>query len=321
MSAMSVDPAPPGVSASPELSIVVVFYQMAREGPRTLISLTPPYQRGLGDLDYEIIGIEHGSARPLVVPDVPALRHRLRMIRYATAPVSPVEAINAAVRSYCRGRYVMICIDGARIASAELVARSIAACRALVNPPLVVSLAWHLGSEVQAHSVPRGYDRAVEDGLLARIGWPADADRLFEIAVFAGSSERGYFSPIAESNAFLLEREAFLAIGGYRESFAGPGGGLANLEVFERLVAAHEGRVVTLIGDGTFHQHHGGAATANADYFGQALPEYQAILGRDYRIPAYTSLYSARFPAAAHGFLEQSLAVIRPALGAAPAPG
>ncbi len=316
MTEIHLDPPPPGVSAAPELSILVVFYQMAREGPRTLISLAPPYQRGLADLDYEIIGIEHGSPEPLAVPDLPDLQQRVRMIRYATAPVSPVAAINAAVRAHCRGRYLMICIDGARIASAELIARSLAACRALVDP-LVVSLAWHLGPEVQARSVPRGYDRRVEDGLLAGIGWPADPDRLFEIAVFAGSSAHGYFTPVSESNAFMLERASFLAAGGYREAFAGPGGGLANLEVFERLTAAHAGRIVTLIGDGTFHQHHGGAATANADYFGQALPEYRAILGHDYRVPDYASLYSARLPPAAHGFLEHSLAAVRPPPGAA----
>ncbi|MBP6733304.1 MAG: hypothetical protein KA142_01185 [Chromatiaceae bacterium] len=311
----------PPRAAAPELSIVVVFFDMAREGPRTLLSLVPPYQRGLEGVDYEIIGIEHGSRRPLVVPDLPELRQRLRMIQLPQAPVSPVRAINAAVREQCRGRYVMICIDGARIASSHLVCQSLAACRGL-RRPLVLSLAWHLGPEVQSQSVPKGYSREREDALLAGIGWPAHPDRLFEIAVFAGSSLSGYFRPISESNAFTLERDAFLASGGYQGAFVSPGGGLANLEVLTRLVAAHAGGIVTLIGDGTFHQHHGGAATSNQGYFEAAQPEHRAIVGRDYAVAPYPTWHSARMVPAAHPFFVASVEMARPpAPPAAPGPG
>lgn len=308
---MGIPLVPAGGAAAPELSIVVVFFDMAREGPRTLISLVPPYQQGLEGVDYEIIGIEHGSRRPLAVPDLPALRRRLRMIQLPEAPVSPVRAINAAVRQHCRGRYVMICIDGARIASSHLLRQSLAACRSL-RQPLVLTLAWHLGSEVQALAVPKGYTREREDALLTGIGWPAHPDRLFEIAVFAGSSGNGYFLPISESNAFTLERDAFLASGGYQEAFVSPGGGLANLEVLTRLVAAHTGSIVTLIGDGTFHQHHGGAATSHQGYFEGAQPEHRAIVGRDYAVSDYRSLHSARLVRAAHPFLVSSVEMATP---------
>ncbi len=296
-------------AGGPTLSIVVVFFDMAREGPRTLISLAPPYQQGVDGLDYEIIGIEHGSRHPLTVPDDPGLRERLRMIRYAQAPVSPVEAINEVVQHACRGRYVMVCIDGARIASSHLIRQSLNACLAF-DDPLVLTLAWHLGPDVQALSVPAGYDQSAEDKLLADIGWPADPDRLFEISVFAASSGDGYFRPIAESNCFTLERRAFLACGGFREGFVSPGGGLANLEMLERLVAAHAGRIVTLIGDGTFHQHHGGAATSNRGYFKAAQPEYEAVVGRSYARPVYDTFYSARHPRAGKRFVERSARLI-----------
>src|SRR5262249_1257950 len=44
------------------LSVVVVFYNMRREAARTLHSLSRTYQQDIGDLDYEVIAVENGSA-------------------------------------------------------------------------------------------------------------------------------------------------------------------------------------------------------------------------------------------------------------------
>ena len=49
----------------PKLSIVVATYRMQREAPRTTASLLPPLQRGVNDLDYEIIVVDNGSPEPL----------------------------------------------------------------------------------------------------------------------------------------------------------------------------------------------------------------------------------------------------------------
>jgi len=299
---------------APDLSVVVLFYDMAREAPRTLQSLIAPYQQGLDGIEYEIVAIDHGSPLPLQPPTIPGLGERLRWLRLDQAPVSPVKAINHAVRSLCRGRYVTVCIDGARIASSHLLSQSLAACRGLTSP-LVLTLGWHLGPDVQSRSVLTGYDQQAEDVLLDGIQWPALPDRLFEVSVFAGSSGSGYFRPIAESNAFTLERDAFLALGGYHEGFALPGGGLANLELLERMVASHADQIITLIGDGTFHQHHGGAATSNLGYFDGARPEYRSIIGRDYQVPAYRCSYRLRDVPAAHRFLQQSVALLQLAYG------
>ena len=45
-----------------DLSVVVVFYNMRREAERTLHSLSRAYQEGIDDLDYEVIVVENGSA-------------------------------------------------------------------------------------------------------------------------------------------------------------------------------------------------------------------------------------------------------------------
>jgi len=49
----------------PELSIVVAAYDMARELPRTVRSLSRPYQRGIEDLAYEIVVVDNGSPSPV----------------------------------------------------------------------------------------------------------------------------------------------------------------------------------------------------------------------------------------------------------------
>ena len=47
------------------LSVVVVAYDMARELPRTLRSLSTPYQRDLESADYEVVVVDNGSPEPL----------------------------------------------------------------------------------------------------------------------------------------------------------------------------------------------------------------------------------------------------------------
>ena len=49
---------------SPLLSLVVVVYNMRREAPRTLFTLTSSYQRLSPDL-YEVIVVDNGSSEPL----------------------------------------------------------------------------------------------------------------------------------------------------------------------------------------------------------------------------------------------------------------
>jgi hypothetical protein len=54
-----------------KLSIIVVAYNMTREIPRTLQSLGKHYQLGCDQLDYEVLVIDNGSARPLKSPAAP----------------------------------------------------------------------------------------------------------------------------------------------------------------------------------------------------------------------------------------------------------
>jgi len=48
-----------------KLSVVIATYEMRREASRTLMSVLPPCQREIQNIDYEIIVIDNGSSEPL----------------------------------------------------------------------------------------------------------------------------------------------------------------------------------------------------------------------------------------------------------------
>ena len=277
---------------APRLSIVVATYRMQREVPRTILSLLPPRQRHVDDLDYEIIVIDNGSPEPLVLGDVAAKAPRpVRLVQVARerASVAPVRCINDAVREHTTGESLMICIDGARLASSHLVRRTI---DILDRHPRAFTFVGsrHLGPKPQMQSVKEGYDQAVEDGLLDSVAWKADLDELYTISVWAGAHDRRNHLLQNESNAFAMNRPLWESVGGYNEGFSRPGGGLCNLEIFSRYVNRGRGLNVLLYGEATFHQVHNGAATSHDGYFGTSLPEHTEVTGRSYVRPSFPFL-------------------------------
>ncbi len=127
------------------------------------------------------------------------------------------------------------------------------------QPAIVATQQWYVGPGQQPDIVGHGYDEAVEDKLFENINWPNDGYRLFEISHFIG--ERDWFDGILESNCLFVDRDLLEQVGGFDESFSMPGGGYANLELYERL-GAHPGvKVVSILGEGSFHQVHGGTTT------------------------------------------------------------
>jgi hypothetical protein len=248
-----------GFTTSMKLSIVVVVYDMAREARRTLHSLTPEYQVGAESLDYEVIVVDNGSPTPLGEDTVREFGDRF-VYHYVEQPLpSPCRAVNEAV-DRARGSVVAIAIDGARLFSPGVLRRTAAAFQAF-REPVVATISFELGSEPQQVAITSGYDKAAEDALLAGIGWPADGYRLFEIAVTSTSGPYAPFFPVGESNCLFLRKSLYRSIGGMNEAFSSPGGGLANLDFFKRAVTVAGVTPVMLLGEGTFHQIHGGAST------------------------------------------------------------
>ena len=130
-------------------------------------------------------------------------------------------------------------------------------------PAIVATQQWYVGPGQQGDAQQSGYDQAVEDRLFAGIKWPADGYRLFEIGHFIG--ERDWFDGIVESNCLFVPRSLVEQAGGYDDRFAMPGGGYANLDLYERLGLTPGVTAASILGEGTFHQFHGGTTTNVAD--------------------------------------------------------
>jgi glycosyltransferase involved in cell wall biosynthesis len=281
------------VSEQPTLSVVVIGYNMARELPRTIHSLSPSMQRDIDADAYEIIVVDNGSTEPWDPAAIAALGPNVRVHEYVHPSPSPAAAINFGLRE-ARGELIGVCIDGARIASPRLLATALEAWP--VHPrPVIGTIAYHLGPDVQSRSIADGYDQAVEDQLLATSGWLEDGYRLFDHSTLAASSAMGWFTIPAETNALFLSRRQWAELGGYDERFRSAGGGLVNLDTWARACAHPTNQVVLLLGEATFHQVHGGIATnSTVPMWPTFHREYVAIRGHDYVRPTGQPLIFGR---------------------------
>jgi hypothetical protein len=246
-----------------DLSVVVVFYNMVRESARTLRSLSRSYQRGIGDLRYEVIAVDNGSSpsQRLQAADVAAYGPEFRLLTIDDASPSPTQALNRGIAA-ARGDVVAVMIDGAHVLTPGVFRHAMAAM-STYDPAIVAVQQWYVGPGQQGDAQQAGYDQAAEDDLFRAIRWPTDGYRLFEIGHFIG--DRDWFDGIIESNCLFVPRKVLEQVGGFDDSFDMPGGGYANLELFERVHAHPEITPTSLLGEGTFHQFHGGTTTNVSD--------------------------------------------------------
>ena len=273
-----------GSASEPKLSVVVVSYNMARELPRTLRSLSVQMQKGLDEDDYEIVVVDNGSSEPFDQDQCQSIAPNVSFLNEASLSPSPAAAVNRGL-AYARGELIGVMIDGARMASPGLLRGAMDAAK--LHPNTVVgTLAFHLGESVQMMSLKGGYDQAVEDELLEMVPWENDGYRLFDISVFAGSSARGWFCVPAETNAMFMRKPMWEELGGLDEQFRQPGGGLVNHDTWCRACNLASSRVVMLLGEATFHQFHGGIATNSAtSKYRIFQEEYVAIRGHHFVAP------------------------------------
>jgi hypothetical protein len=291
---------------APDLSVIVIGYRMLRELPRTLRSLSPAMQHGVRADEYEIILIDNGSPEPMPLDAFPTFGAQVSCHYIENASVSPAAAANFGLKQ-ARGRLIGMMIDGARLASPGLLATALLAEK-LDERPVISSLGFHLGFDRQMETVNNGYDQTAEDALLDAAQWTEDGYRLFDIAALAGSSEGGFFLPTGESNALFLPRRLWRELGGLDERFASPGGGYVNLDAYRRACELPRTRLVVMLGEGTFHQVHGGVATnaTTPDRHLDFHDEYVRLRQQEYSFPRRDTVYLGQASTPALRVIEQS---------------
>jgi cephalosporin hydroxylase len=190
-------------------------------------------------------------------------------------------------------------IDGAHVVTPGVIRFGLAALSTYA-PAIVATQQWYVGPGQQGDAMDNGYDEEYEDRLFEAIRWPSAGYRLFEIGHFVG--DRDWLDGVWESNCMFAPRSLLAQVGGFDESFSVAGGGYANLELYERLGSSPDINVCTMLGEGSFHQTHGGTTTNQTDaaerrgrVFGYSQ-EYARLRGRFFRGPGKPIHFVGRFP-------------------------
>lgn len=286
-----------------------MVFDMPVQATNTLYSLSPGYQRGVNESDYEVIVVENSSERNLQPP----LGANVRYLRRDESGKSPAAAVNAGVAA-ARGSAVAVMVDGARMVTPGVVLNLLRAQR-IARCPVVSVPGYHLGDQLHQDAAASGYSAEQEQSLLAGLDWRADGYRLFTRAVPSASCADGYLVPIAESNCVGVPKKVFDRLGGFDENFVSTGGGFVNLDFYRRAVDLPRATLVVLPGEGAFHQFHGGVTTGAAGTDHDAIveqmrQEYQRLRGRAYQSPAKSPVLLGEVPPAAAPFLERSAAAL-----------
>lgn len=299
-----------------ELSIIVIVYDMPLQAKRTLQSLSPQYQEGVSQRDYEVIVVENQSTNNMDRDFLASLPGNFSYHLRAEREPTPVHAINHGV-GISRGRHICIMIDGARMITPGVI-KNILRGHRLQEKSVVTVPGYHIGERVQQDAVEEGYSVEEDQALIESVGWPLDGYRLFDIACFSSSCDPGFFLPNSESNCISVPRDIWAMLGGMDTRFNLRGGGLVNLDLYKRACEFTGAQHVMLMGEGTFHQFHGGVTT------GGELPEvreqlmhsmneqYEEIRGEPYRSPQSTPTYLGEMPSQVLRFVQHSVKTALP---------
>ena len=295
---------------APRVSVVVIVYDMPAQAANTLRSLASGYQVGVDQSDYEVIVVENGSDNNLPAQVIDSLPGNFSYYLRENAEQTPAHAINFGA-SKARGRHVCIMIDGARMLTPGVI-RHILLGHRLFDTAVVSVPGYHLGRELQQEAVNSGYGLDEERALLRSVEWPADGYRLFDIACLSGSCAAGFFLPNSESNCISMPRGMWDQLGGYDTRFDLRGGGLINLDFYKRACELPGIKHVIALGEGTFHQFHGGVTTGgqaaelrNA-YLEASKRQYKNLRGEDFSPPDTRPTYLGELPNQVQRFIHYS---------------
>ena len=292
-------------NTSLRLSVIIIVYNMQRAAPRSIKSLTAPYQRGINPEEFEIIVVENGSTEPLKESQVLSIGVNVRYFYLENPPSSPAYAINFGVRQ-SRSDVLCIMVDGAHMLSPSVLSYGLDLFGSLDNP-IVLTPRFFLGDGHQIETIHNGYDESKEDTLLESINWPEDGYRLYEISVPCRLEPNGirpklfWFVRMFESNCMFVRKDAFFQIGGCDERFNIPGGGMLLPDLYRELSRLKDAEIVQLIGEASFHQIHGGTTTNTnkqdrEEKWELYCRQYEELRGEPYEVPKNAIRYYGHMP-------------------------
>ena len=209
--------------------------QHAPGGRAHLQSLSRSYQRGVEDLDYEVIVVDNGSdPEQRLTPElVASFGSEFRLVEMGDER-RPVADGGAQPRHRV-GSGQRLGTDDRRRPRADARRARRTGCWPCAPTSLPSSPpnsgTWAPVS--RAMRSRRATTRTPRTGSSTGSQWPTDGYRLFEIGHFIG--ERDWFDGIVESNCLFVPRKLLEQVGCFDDAFSMPGGGYANLELFERL--------------------------------------------------------------------------------------
>jgi hypothetical protein len=212
-------------------------------------------------LEYEVIIVDNGSSSRLSIDEGVLGGVPLTIFENRSCSPSPVLAANQGVAK-SSGRLICLMLDGAHILTPGVFQLALAADRAYINS-VIATRYFFLGPDEQNISIEAGYNQEEEDRLLNAIDWPSNGYGLFDIGTpfRSGAKNISWLNRMFESNCLFLGRTLFDELGGFDTRFDLPGGGFANLDFFKRACDFEGSTPVQLIGEGSFHQVHGGTTT------------------------------------------------------------
>ncbi len=283
---------------APFLSVIVIAFNMQRELPRTLTSLSSAYQLGVPEDAYEVIVVDNGSQTPLTDAEVSMYGKNFHNYLMPDPNPSPGRAANRGA-SLAKGQYLCFMIDGAHLLSPRVLYYALQAYE-LFDEPLVAIDRFFIGPGQQASAAYYGYNREIEDKVLRDSGWPQTPYNLFSFAAFMGEDPRNWFSQQWESNCLFLGRRMFKEIGGVNESFEEAGGGFINLDLFVESLFYPPSKLVNVLGEGSFHQYHEGITT-NIPYINRMQKvqkyrkQYESIRKKPFSVPNKMPYFLGKF--------------------------
>ena len=296
-------------SKQPVVSIILIAYKMRSQLRNTLLTLHADYQRQCSMRDYEVIVVENSSDENLDQATIDALPGNIHYFLREEESQSPVPAINFAFER-CRGKYIGLIMDGARMLSPGVIHHAITAY-GMTTEAITVMPGYHLGEQEQHMHDSADAALAAERALLDSVDWREDGYELFRVSTFSGANRRGYLHPILECNCLFASRVNYRRVGDADPRFMQPGGGSVNLHIYRALGMLPGTELFVVPGEGSFHQFHGGVSTSAYDGRDEELARHLAQL-KSYWPDGFHALRRepkllGHVPPQAYRFLQDSL--------------